>query len=680
MNDAAPETVGGRYRILGNVGKGAMGVVYMAHDPVLDRKVAIKQMTEEIARNEELRQRFYVEARAAARLNHPNIITIHELQEAGGEIYMVMELLDGKSLASLVQARPVPLSLEAALDVTAQVCDGLHYAHQHSIVHRDIKPANLFLTPGGTVKILDFGIARFGSMHMTAAGALVGTPDYMSPEQVRGDEIDRRTDLWAVGVLLYQLLSGVKPFEGKPLARLLTAITQAPHVPLSERVPSVSKAVSDLVDRLLAKPRDARPATAGVVRDELRAILGREFVSATRASLAGEDFGQTLLLNPEPPVMAAPSGQMAETRAAAKPVEATIIEPPPQAPPPVPPPLPPKVQAPAPAPAPVTPEPSASKQAPAAEAASAPLPAPAAAKAERGARSMVLAAAVLVGLVALAGIAGAGWWFLQTRGNPPTDGGGAAPAVAGPAAHESAAGEAAAAPPVAPASVPEPLPASAEGTPSADRVTTEPPAAAAVATPVSEEGVHRPAAAAADREAPPVVVPAPRAPAQEPPPPAPPAAHARRAEVEPPVRERPAQRAADPPPARGELSAETVAALSGRQSGEADYSTSPGNIAAINRIKYVLEQYAQGLSRRDEGALRGLRADISAEESRLLQARELRVALEDVRVEVDGTQASAVCRRTITGTSASGGAIREQRSVVVHLARRPAGWVIREIK
>ncbi len=253
-------------------------------------------MTAEIADNEELRQRFYVEARAAARLNHPNIITIHELQEASGEIFMIMELLEGKSLAALVQAKPVPLSLEATLDVMSQVCDGLDYAHQKTIVHRDIKPANLFLTPSGTVKILDFGIARLGSLHMTATGALIGTPDYMAPEQIRGDEIDRRTDLWAVGAVIYQLLSGTKPFEGRPLAKLLSSIAQAPHEPLQVRAPAVPKSVSDLVDRLLSKPRDGRPATAGIVRDELRAIMGRASSAATKATLAHEDSDETVFL------------------------------------------------------------------------------------------------------------------------------------------------------------------------------------------------------------------------------------------------------------------------------------------------------------------------------------------------------------------------------------------------
>ena len=292
-----------------------MGLVFMAYDPVLDRRVAIKQMTAEIADNEELRQRFYVEARAAARLNHPNIITIHELQEASGEIFMIMELLEGKSLAALVQAKPVPLSLEATLDVMAQVCDGLDYAHQKAIVHRDIKPANLFLTPSGTVKILDFGIARLGGLHMTATGALIGTPDYMAPEQIRGDEIDRRTDLWAVGAVIYQLLSGTKPFEGRPLAKLLSAIAQLPHEPLRVRAPAVPRSVSDLVDRLLSKPRDGRPATAGIVRDELRAILGRESSAATKATLAHEDFDETVLLTT--PELAAACARHARGRSGA---------------------------------------------------------------------------------------------------------------------------------------------------------------------------------------------------------------------------------------------------------------------------------------------------------------------------------------------------------------------------
>jgi len=190
----AVKPIGGRYQVIESLGKGAMGVVYKAYDPVLDRVVAIKQMVAEIASNEELRQRFYVEARAAARLNHGNIVTIHELGEAEGEIYMVMELLEGVPLSAAISA-DTGLTLERRIDIIAQVSDGLDYAHQHGIVHRDIKPGNLHLTPAGIVKILDFGIARFGSIHMTATGVLIGTPDYVSPEQVRGEQVDARADL-----------------------------------------------------------------------------------------------------------------------------------------------------------------------------------------------------------------------------------------------------------------------------------------------------------------------------------------------------------------------------------------------------------------------------------------------------------------------------------------------------
>ena len=417
MAETSSGLIGGRYRVLGTLGKGAMGLVYMAHDPVLDRKVAIKQMTAEIADNEELRQRFYVEARAAARLNHPNIITIHELQEASGEIFMIMELLEGKSLAALVQAKPVPLSLEATLDVMGQVCDGLDYAHQKAIVHRDIKPANLFLTPSGTVKILDFGIARLGSLHMTATGALIGTPDYMAPEQIRGDEIDRRTDLWAVGAVLYQLLSGTKPFEGRPLAKLLSAIAQSPHVPLQVRAPAVPKSVSDLVDRLLSKPRDGRPATAGIVRDELRAILGRASSAATKATLAHEDSDETRVRD---------DGHAGRRlRPARSPAVQALTVPP--LPPPLPPPPPARTGPPA------VPPVSTRTAAPASDAMLPPSGRTAATEARRGRptacrgglgrrrrrsrRRRLLIAAVAVALVALFGLTalgGAAWWYFRS--------------------------------------------------------------------------------------------------------------------------------------------------------------------------------------------------------------------------------------------------------------------------
>src|SRR5690349_16452853 len=177
-------SIGGRYQIITPLGKGGMGIVYKAYDPVLDRTVAIKKMAASIVDHEEFRQRFFVEARAVARLNHPNIVTIHELEEDEGGIYIVMEMLDGVSL-SAVMKNGISLSRDTQVTLLSKVASGLDYAHQRGVVHRDIKPANLMLTMSGGVKILDFGIARFATSEMTSmGGSMLGTPHYMSPEQI----------------------------------------------------------------------------------------------------------------------------------------------------------------------------------------------------------------------------------------------------------------------------------------------------------------------------------------------------------------------------------------------------------------------------------------------------------------------------------------------------------------
>jgi eukaryotic-like serine/threonine-protein kinase len=697
MADSSTDLVGGRYRVLGNLGKGAMGLVYMAHDPVLDRKVAIKQMTAEIADNQELRQRFYIEARAAARLNHPNIITIHELHESGGDIFMIMELLEGKSLAALIQAKSVPLSIEATLDVMAQVCDGLEYAHQRTIVHRDIKPANLFLTPSGVVKILDFGIARLGTLQMTAAGALIGTPDYMSPEQIRGDEIDRRTDLWAVGAVLYQLLSGTKPFEGKPLAKLLTAIAQSPHVPLRQRAPSVPGGVSDLVDRLLSKPRDGRPASAALVRDELRAILGRESASSTKATLTQDEYEETVFMAvpskaqppPPPPIppMSRPSLPPATAVAPAPPparpaagagdrvseVEATVLmradRPQPQpAPPPAPPvarpPTPPAVLTPA---AAVIPPPV-----PAREAAPSPTPTPAGAPRSKG--TPLWAAIAIVGVIGLGIAIGAGWWFL--RGSSPAPAaGGSAPSAAAPAGQPAAAPAAVleSAPPVepAPAATPTGRPSAAPaGQPAAVQPSAPPPESPA-GLPAANVARTQPAAAAPATAAPP------------PPQPATAAPPAGRSAAPPAAARRGAEGGADTgvspsAAARPGLSEDTLDAFKGRTSGGG--SDSAATLAAVNRINYVLEQYVRALVNGDADAIREYRPSLSPEETALMRARQLKVRLDDVRVQVDGTDAVARCRRRIEGTAANGGRIQEDGPIAFSLVRKPTGWIITDVR
>src|SRR5439155_5341047 len=248
-----------------------MGVVYKAHDPVLDRLVAIKVMSSDIGDDPKLRQRFSQEARAAARLNHRNIVTIYELEEASDEICIVMELLEGVDLATVIKQQ-ADLPLATRIDIMAQVCDGLGYAHRAGIVHRDVKPANLHVAADGVVKILDFGIARLSSSHMTKTGGLVGTPNYESPDQITGGVVDARSDIFAAGAVLYELLSGVRPFDADSVTAVLFKIVQAPHEPLRNRVPSLPDALIDVVEQALAKNPENRPATALEMRASLLAI------------------------------------------------------------------------------------------------------------------------------------------------------------------------------------------------------------------------------------------------------------------------------------------------------------------------------------------------------------------------------------------------------------------------
>jgi serine/threonine protein kinase len=659
MGETASGLIGGRYRVLGNLGKGAMGLVFKAHDPVLDRKVAIKQMTADIADNDELRQRFYVEARAAARLNHPNIITIYELQESGGEIFMIMELLEGTSIAELVRAKAVPLSLDATLDVMSQACDGLDYAHQNAIVHRDIKPANLFLTSSGTVKILDFGIARLGGLHMTATGALIGTPDYMAPEQICGDEIDRRTDLWAVGAVLYQLLSGSKPFEGKPISTLLSAIVQSPHVPLQRRTPAVPSAVSDLVDRLLSKPREGRPATAGIVRDELRAILGRESSSATKATLVQDAFDETVVISNLAPRLA-PSPPPIPTPTAA-PASSTMLQPGGRT-------APAEVGATSAAPSVDARSKPAGVAVP--EAAAAPAPAPG----KKSPRLMIAAVGVAVaGIVGLAVLGGAAWSYFTQRGSAGSQSAGPAePPAATTPAHATA-----------PASTPTPLAetATAGGPPSATSVPGDQPPRVAVV----------PETAAPQRTAPAVQPPTPAQPTTLPPPPLPPTPQAAEAAGKTPAVPASAVRPPGSPPVepavvpttapRPAVTQDTVDSLAGRQAGQGyDAATAASVQAAVSRINLVLEQYVKALVNGDAEGIKEFRSSLSPEENGLMRARQLKVRLEDVRVEVHGAEATARCRRKIEGSSATGAPLQEDAVVVYRLVRKASGWVIADLK
>ena len=215
-----PEKIG-KYQVIERIGRGGMGMIFKAHDPVLDRAVALKVISTEIEVTDELRARFFREAQACARLSHPNIVTVYDMGEDDGRFFIVMEFLEGEELRRII-AQKKPLTLEDKLTVMLQVCDGLHYAHQKGVVHRDIKPGNIFLLRNGQAKILDFGIAQIATTEagLTRTGLIMGTLRYISPEQVRG-RADHRSDIFSVGAVFYELLSFRPAFAGEDPMQLL---------------------------------------------------------------------------------------------------------------------------------------------------------------------------------------------------------------------------------------------------------------------------------------------------------------------------------------------------------------------------------------------------------------------------------------------------------------------------
>ena len=252
----APDSTLGPYTILAELGHGGMGVVYTARDPRLKRQVAIKLLTADLTRDETAKQRFLQEARAASALDHPNICTIFEINETDdGQLYLVMAYYDGATLKERIGRGP--LALDEAVDIATQVGQGLAEAHGAGIVHRDIKPANLLIAKGGTVKILDFGLAKLaGTEGVTQTGTTVGTLAYMSPEQARGEEVDHRTDIWSLGVVLHEMLAGTPPFHGENLLALAEAI-RSQEPPRLRGVPARLRAA---IPQALAKDRANRPS------------------------------------------------------------------------------------------------------------------------------------------------------------------------------------------------------------------------------------------------------------------------------------------------------------------------------------------------------------------------------------------------------------------------------------
>ena len=256
----------GRYRVVDRIGKGAMGVVYSACDEHHDRPVAVKVMMADLEGDTETRERFYREAKIAGRLQHRNLITVYDMGEEEGRLYMVMELLQGATLAEYLK-RPDPPGLEKCLDLMMQMCEGLAVAHVHGIFHRDIKPGNLFIKDDGTLKILDFGVARLADSSMTASGFIVGTPDFMSPEQARGREIDQRSDIFSTGAVFYYMLSGRKPFAAPDLPAVLHKVENEDPVSLTEL--EAPPGLARIIAKALAKPITRRHQELGELLADL---------------------------------------------------------------------------------------------------------------------------------------------------------------------------------------------------------------------------------------------------------------------------------------------------------------------------------------------------------------------------------------------------------------------------
>jgi eukaryotic-like serine/threonine-protein kinase len=272
-HDARPAPRIGRYLVTGRIGKGGMGMVYRGLDPALEREVAVKTLVAEGSFDSDGRRRFEVEARAAARLSHPNIVTVHELGEDRGILFIAMEMLPGADLESLLRSGET-LPLAERLDIVAQLCRGLAYAHERGVVHRDIKPSNVRLLDDGTAKIMDFGIAKLGpDHHITKTGMMVGTVHYMSPEQVRGRPLDGRTDVFSAGVILYELLAGERPFKGDDVTAILYKIVNEEPAPLAlDAFGELAPKLRAVLDKALAKDAAARYASAAAFAEELMAL------------------------------------------------------------------------------------------------------------------------------------------------------------------------------------------------------------------------------------------------------------------------------------------------------------------------------------------------------------------------------------------------------------------------
>ena len=300
MDEPLPERIG-RYRVLGELGRGAMGVVYRAEDPMLNRTVAIKTilLSSDPVVRAEYEARFRQEAKAAGGLNHPNLITIYDVGREGDMAYMAMELLEGVELRDMMKSGQ--LELPFVLEILAQVADGLAFAHERGVVHRDVKPGNVMIVGGRRAKVMDFGVARMRVSDIeTQVGAVLGSPKYMSPEQVAGSPIDGRSDVFSLGVILYELAAGAPPFAAPDIAQYMLQIAGATAAPPSDLNPALPPMLDLIVARALEKDPDRRYSSAADFAADLRACLGQPGLAAQAAPALDFELENTVVSAPVP--------------------------------------------------------------------------------------------------------------------------------------------------------------------------------------------------------------------------------------------------------------------------------------------------------------------------------------------------------------------------------------------
>lgn len=310
----------GKYEIQAQLGKGGMGIVYLGYDPLLDRQVAIKVLAPHLVWEEGFVERFLREARAAARIKHPNIVTIHDVGQEGDQFYFVMEYLAGQTLAEYIRERGA-LSPSEVESILRPVADALDYAHQHGLVHRDIKPGNIVIGPAGQVTLTDFGIARAAQeTRLTTTGTIMGTPEYMSPEQAWGEEVDYRTDLYSLAVVAYEMLSGRVPFRGTTPHAVLYKQIHEPPPPVRETRPDLPASVDVVLVKALSKEPSKRCTTVGAFVDELAQALQGKVIAPleeapTQAITPTEEAPTQAIAPAEAPPAPAASASPAEVPA-----------------------------------------------------------------------------------------------------------------------------------------------------------------------------------------------------------------------------------------------------------------------------------------------------------------------------------------------------------------------------